>query len=291
MRPEVLVLGASGLLGFPTFLEARRVFGDRVAGTFRSRPPALDGLPHLHSLDLGNRAAVEALLRELRPRLVIGCAGVVKSVCNDAYEAITINAAAPHLVARVLGEWNGRLVQVSTDCVFSGRRGPYAEGDPPDGDDLYGRSKILGEVVDPPHLSARTSFIGFEPHDRRGLLGWFLGERGTVRGFRRALWSGLTADRLAVILVELARRREVTGILHVAGEAVSKDHLLRLLAEIFAKDDVIVEAVDEPRIDRRLDASRLQELGIAIPPLRAMLEELRHWGDSQPWIRLPGSDS
>lgn len=289
MTIRTLILGASGLLGFPTFLEARRRHGDEAAGTYRTLPPALREGGGLHPIDLEDATATEALLMELRPEVVINCAGIVKSVCDDALEAVRVNAALPHLLAKILARWQGRLVQVSTDCVFSGRRGDYAEDDLPDPEDLYGRSKLLGEVVEPPHLTVRTSFIGFEPRTRRGLLDWFLAQEGTVRGFRKAIWSGLTADRLAVVLNDLAERREVTGLLHGAGESIDKDTLLRQLARVFGKENVEIEAVDEPVIDRSLDGRRLARLGIEVPTMEEMLTGLRRWGEEHGFPRHPSA--
>ena len=195
MKARILVLGASGLLGFPTFLEGRRRHGGKAQGTYRTLPGVLEGFEGLHPLDLRDFAAVRRLLEELRPEVVINCAGIVKAVCSDALEAITVNSALPHFLAGVLEKQGGRLLQVSTDCVFSGCRGKYSETDLPDPEDLYGRSKLLGEVVTAPHLTVRTSFIGFEPRTQRGLLAWFLAQEGSIRGFRKAIWSGLTADR------------------------------------------------------------------------------------------------
>ncbi len=277
MTTRILVLGASGLLGYPTFLEARRRHSESVRGTYRTLPSALEGMDGLHRLDLRDFSATKSLLEELRPETVINCAGIVKSVCHDPLEAITVNAALPHFLAETLGEHEGRLLQVSTDCVFSGRRGKYRETDLADPEDLYGRSKLLGEVVTDPHLTVRTSFIGFEPRTERGLLAWFLAQKGSVGGFRRAIWSGLTADRLAIVLNDLALRRDVTGLLHGSGEAVDKDTLLRWIAEIFEKRDVTIEAMDEPRIDRSLDGSKLREAGVIVPPVREMLVGLRRW--------------
>lgn len=280
MASRVLVLGASGLLGFPTFLEARSRYGDAAQGTYRTLPEALEGVAGLHRMDLRDSAGVRRLLEELRPATVINCAGIVKSVCTDALEAIDVNAALPHRLAQGIEGWRGRLVQVSTDCVFSGRRGRYRESDAADPEDLYGRSKLLGEVLEEPHLTVRTSFIGFEPRTCRGLLQWFLAQRGSVRGFRNAIWSGLTADRLAVVLNDLAARPEVTGLLHGAGEALDKDTLLHLMAEVFEKTDVTIEGVDEPRIDRSLDGTRLRRLGVDVPPIREMLRGLRRWREA-----------
>lgn len=280
---RVLVLGAAGLLGYPTWLEARERWGETVQGSIRRPHPALEA-GDLHTLDLRSAEDVTALLRKLRPRCVLNCAGMVKARAGESYDTILLNAALPHLLAETLASWGGRLVQVSTDCVFSGNRGDYRENDPPDAEDLYGRSKLLGEVTEAPHLTVRTSFVGFELASRRGLLAWFLSQAGPVRGFRRALWSGLTADRLAAILVELAGRRKVTGLLHVAGETVDKDHLLRIFQEVFDHRAVSIEAVDEPRLDRSLASERLRELGISVPPLETMLRDLAAWRERHPHV-------
>jgi len=158
--------------------------------------------------------------------------------------------------------------------VFSGRRGRYCEADVPDPVDLYGRTKLAGEVADAPHLTVRTSFIGLEAPPAQGLLGWFLAQQGAVAGFRRARWSGLTADALAPVLLDLAARREVVGLLHVAGDTVDKATLLQWAAELFEKANVRIEPVDEPVCDRSLTSERLRGLGVRVPPIRQMLETL-----------------
>ena len=167
---------------------------------------------------------------------------------------------------------------MSTDCVFSGRRGGYSEGDLPDPVDLYGRTKLAGEVMESPHLTIRTSFIGLESAEPNGLLSWFLAQQGALRGFRQAIWSGLTADALAEILASLANRRDVTGLLHITGEVIDKFHLLHLAAEVFEKTDVHIEPVDEPVCDRSLVSHRLSSLGIQVSSLRTMLVDLRRNG-------------
>ncbi len=276
-----MILGASGLLG-RAVLEAALAAGKHEVHAVARRPLAggagseNGGAPTLHTLDLREDAAFAALLARLRPALVLNCAGIVKALCDDALEAILVNAAAPHRLARALAPWGGRLVQVSTDCVFSGRRGGYREEDEPDPQDLYGRSKLLGEVTEPPHLTVRSSFIGFEVGSCRGLLDWFLGQQGRVRGFRQAIWSGLSAPALARVLLELAERPEVRGLLHAASDAIDKHSLLHLIAHEFGKTDVRLEAVDSPSIDRSLDASRLRGLGIEVPTVAAMVAELAH---------------
>jgi dTDP-4-dehydrorhamnose reductase len=239
-----------------------------------NRPPDLPGAI-LHRLDLRDVAETHCWLSRVKPDLVINCAGIVKSICDDGYQAALLNTLLPHLIADALGPWGGRLVHVSTDCVFSGRRGQYSECDLADPVDLYGHTKLAGEVTASPHLTVRTSFIGLEPQHPKGLLSWFLMQKGTVRGFRKAIWSGLTSDALAEVLVALMDRRDAAGLLHVAGERIDKFRLLSLVAEIFEKSDVHLEPVDEPCCDRSLLHERLTALGIRVPSIRAMLQTLR----------------
>jgi dTDP-4-dehydrorhamnose reductase len=275
LSSRLLVLGASGLLGRSVALvAAKRRDIDLHLVVGQGQAPSVSRAT-THRLDLRDTDATSAFLNKFRPDYVINCAGIVKSICKDGYQAALINTVLPHLVAGSIHSWNGRLVHVSTDCVFSGERGRYSESDLPDPVDLYGRTKLAGEVIAPPNLTVRTSFIGLESTDTKGLLAWFLMQKGTVRGFRKAIWSGLTTDALAESLVALSDRRDVTGLLHLAGQPIDKFRLLALAAEVFEKDDVRLEPVDEPCCDRSLVSQRLESLGVRVPPIREMLETLR----------------
>lgn len=271
---RILVLGASGMLGSCV----SRVAGERGdldlhLSVGRSRPPSVPGAK-THRLDLRKPEATRTFLNELRPDCVINCAGIVKSICENGEEAASINTLLPHLIAAAISTWHGRLLHISTDCVFSGNRGRYSESDIPDPVDLYGRTKLAGEVTTPPHLTVRTSFIGMEGGPPKGLLGWFLAQHGTVTGYRNAIWSGLTADALAPIVVDLALRSDVTGLVHVCGEAIDKYSLLCRLADVFDKRDIDIRGVDEPRCDRSMVSGRLASLGIVVPSMSEMLTPL-----------------
>lgn len=276
MNDVILVVGAGGLAGHEVFWEARRRHGDRVHGTYRT--PRLDPkrTPNLHSLDLLDFRAVQDFILTLKPRYVINCAGIVKRICHDPYEAITVNSAFPHFLKKLLSGWGGRLLQLSTDGVFSGKKGNYSEVDPPDPQDLYGRTKLMGEVCDPPHLTIRTSFIGYELGTERGFLSWFLAQKGTVQGYRRVIWSGLTHRFLAQMVNDLLFREDMTGLLHVSGESISKHDLLLLAAEAFDKRDVEIKPVDTPAANYSLNGSKLRRYGFSVPSIREMLLELRN---------------
>jgi len=187
-----------------------------------------------------------------------------------------VNALAPHILADLCEHWGGRLIQISTDCVFSGRVGLYTEEDIPDPVNLYDRSKLLGEVTHAPHLTVRTSLIGFERfHNQRfSLLDWFMHQSGEIKGYTRAIWSGLTTLELSRKLLLLARRPEVTGLLHLCGEKINKYELLVLVRDIFNKNGIVIHPDEDYVCDRSLLSSRLPELDISVPGLRQMLVEL-----------------
>jgi dTDP-4-dehydrorhamnose reductase len=213
-----------------------------------------------------------------RPDVVINAVGIVKQRDDaaNAVQTIAINALLPHKLAARCADAGARLIHVSTDCVFSGSRGNYGEKDFPDARDLYGRSKLLGEVDRPNCLTIRTSMVGREIGSHRGLIEWFLAHRGeTVPGFTRARFSGLSTAELArVIRAVIATHSELRGVWHVAGEQISKFELLSIVNETFGLGTTIV--ADESFVcDRTLDAARfLNATGYRPPTWAAMVAEM-----------------
>ena len=223
---------------------------------------------------------LETILQRVGPDLVVNCIGAVKQVAaaQDPVAAITVNSLFPHQVALACAGAGARLLHISTDCVFSGASGGYSEAAVPDATDLYGRSKLLGEVVYEPHLTLRTSIVGRELAGAHGLVEWFLGERGgTVRGFRSAYFSGLTTLELARIIELVATdHRDLVGLFHVASARIDKDTLLRMVGEAFGTGTRIVPD-DSVLIDRSLDGELFRRAtGIAVPEWRRMIEDMAH---------------
>ena len=170
--------------------------------------------------------------------MVVNCIGIVKQLAaaKDPIPSITVNALFPHRLAQLRRAAGARLIHLSTDCVFSGtKRTPYTEVDNPDPVDLYGRTKLLGEVAGPDCLTPRTSIIGRELRNRTGLIEWFLGSRGgSVRGFAGVLYTGLTTTVLARLIGDLLEQHpQLEGVYQVAAESISKYDLLRLVDEAF----------------------------------------------------------
>ncbi|MDO9442791.1 MAG: SDR family oxidoreductase [Beijerinckiaceae bacterium] len=216
----VLVLGANGMLGSAVlrYFAARNV--NRVVGSVRS-PSGVRMLPVdvqsriVTGIDVENFDSLTQLFATTKPDVVINCIGLVKQLeqVNDPLVAIPINALLPHRLARLSALANARLVHISTDCVFAGTKGAYTESDASDAKDLYGRSKFLGEVDYPNAITLRTSIIGHELNSANGLIGWFLAQQGSVKGFSKAVFSGFPTVEMAEIIHDVViPRADMRGL-------------------------------------------------------------------------------
>ena len=283
---KVLVLGAAGMLGNAVF----RVFSDaedceawgtvrdgRAAAHFAAevRPRLLAGV------DVLDQDALVRLLDRVRPAVVINCVGLVKQLAeaDDPLAALPVNALLPHRLAHLCALTGARLIHVSTDCVFSGRKGGYRESDEADAADLYGRSKLLGEVDYPHAVTLRTSIIGRELASAHGLIGWFLAQQGSVRGFTRAIFSGLPTAELARVMERFVLPRpDLRGVYHVVADPISKHDLLQLVNREYGRG-LEIRADDQLRIDRSLDGTRFREAtGYVAPPWPRLVAEMRAFG-------------
>lgn len=278
---RILIIGGDGMLGH----QLLKGLGPRhdVTVTVRLALGAYVAFPLFTpantraGIDVREPERVRDVLHELRPDAVVNAAGVIKQrgEASEAVPAIEINALFPHRLAGMCAEIGAYLVHFGTDCVFSGRKGAYVEGDVPDPVDLYGRTKLLGELSGPGCMTLRTSMIGPELSRKHGLLEWFLSQKGTVSGYRRAVFSGLTTPEQARIVERvLEKSPKVSGTYHVSAEPISKYELLRMVAREFHLQTRI-EPDDAVSIDRSLDSSRFREaFGYKPPSWQEMLAEL-----------------
>ncbi len=280
---KIVILGAGGMLGH-RLLQALPEHGHEVVGTIRGVAEESAGLkgpagPRLiGGISAEPEGLVERVLDSERPDVVVNCIGVVKQLAtaNDPLVAIPVNTLFPHRLARACAQRGARIIHFSTDCVFSGSAGPYSEASPPDPQDLYGRSKLLGEINAPNALTLRTSIIGHEIGDGAGLVSWILRNRGNrVSGFARALYTGITTDFMAQVLIRLiADFPELCGVWHLSAGPISKYDLICLINEIYDLDLTINR--DEAYVcDRRLDSGMFRRrTGVMPPSWRKMLEEM-----------------
>ncbi len=283
---KVLVLGVTGMLGNAVFRLFSQSPGFETHGTARSAAGLRYFDETLHhrihvGVDVEQQDHLVQLLSQVRPNVVINCIGLVKQLAeaNDPLAALPINALLPHRLARLATLAGARLVHVSTDCVFTGRQGLYKESDEPDALDLYGRSKLLGEVHEPNAVTLRTSIIGHELSSAHSLVGWFLVQEGCVRGFTRAVFSGLPTVELAkVIRDHVLPRPDLRGLWHVSSEPIAKYDLLQLVKAAYGKS---VEIMPDDRlvIDRSLDSSRFRgETGWTPAPWADLVDAMRRFG-------------
>ncbi len=276
-------MGATGMLGhmvcrvLGSTFEAHGICRD-IQGVPEAQRTCFEACTLHSGLEALEVDSIRTHLDRVQPDVVINCIGAVKQLADgqEALPAIRINAMLPHVLAEECDARGAKLIQVSTDCVFSGKKGSYTEEDLPDPEDVYGRSKLLGEVSREPHLTIRTSIIGPQLRGETGLFEWFRAQGGgEVRGFGRAIFSGLTTDALAQVLRHiLSDYPELTGLFHVSSEPISKFDLLGLINRRFQLGFTI-QRDDSLVCDRSLDSSRFRGVtGIQIPDQQSMVENI-----------------
>ena len=278
---RILILGGDGMLGHRLLSHMQSRHDVRVTLRLDLGEYARFGLFGEHnafpSVDVRSTERLLEVFAAFRPETIVNAVGIVKqrNEAREAIPSIEINALLPHRLAVLAQAAGARLVHLSTDCVFSGRDGHYTESSPADADDLYGKSKFLGEVNDPGCITLRTSIIGPELSRKTGLLEWFLAQKGTIRGFKRAIYTGFTTGEMSrIIEMLLVRFPGAGGVYHVSSDPISKFDLLTLVRDRLGCAIEILP--DETFVcDRSLDSSRFRkEFRYSPPAWPAMIDEL-----------------
>jgi len=262
---RVLVIGATGMLGNAIFRFLSINSGWSIYGTTRSEAAKKlfnDSLgSHLLSgIDVEQQDSLINAFNRARPDIVINCVGLIKQLVDSEQplQAIPINALLPLRLANICALTNSRLIHMSTDCVFSGDKGGYHESDLPDARDLYGRSKLLGEVDYPHAVTLRTSIIGHELQSSNGLVEWFLSQQGRCSGYTKAIFSGFPTVVLAQIIRDyVIPNDELSGLYHVASDPISKFDLIKLIGVEYEKS-IDVQPDERVVINRSLNADRFR---------------------------------
>ena len=252
MKSKVVVLGSQGMAGHVMYINLKQTGNYDVLGVARSDGRFVD-----KRMNVADFSALEAYLKQVKPDYVVNCIGVlVSQSASDIATAVLMNSYLPHFLSKLGDTCGFRLLHISTDCVFSGKTGGYTEASFRDGDDIYARSKALGEVINERDLTIRTSIIGPElKSDGTGLFDFFLKQNGMIQGYTQAMWSGITTMVLSRA-VEQAIKHDVTGLIHLTnGEAISKYDLLRLFRQ-FTHHPVEIEAVAGKCVDKSLVDTR-----------------------------------
>lgn len=262
MNTQLLILGASGMLGntllrYFAAIESFQVFAS-IRGLDSLRDIVdIQNYEQITGIDAENADHLLRVFEIAQPDVVVNCVGVVKQLAasDDPLISISLNSLLPHRLAHLCATFGSRLIHISTDCVFSGSKGAYVESDQPDASDVYGRTKLMGEVDYPHAITLRTSLIGHEINGNRSLLNWFLSQEGSVKGYTKAIFSGLPTVEIARVIESFVfPHADLHGLYHVSADPISKHDLLALTKKVYKKEIEIIPD-DSIIIDRSLDSS------------------------------------
>ncbi len=279
---KILVLGGDGMLGHQLL---KRLSGDhQVRVTLHQdasqyRDYGLFGHDNAYyGIDVRTFERLVEVLADFQPDVVINAVGVIKqrSSSKESIPSLELNALLPHKLSLLCKAVSARLVQISTDCVFSGEKGSYTEADVSDATDLYGKSKYLGELTDPHCVTLRTSIIGLELARKKSLIEWFLAQKGEIKGFHKAIYTGLTTIEMAhIIEFVLQQCPGLHGVWHVASRPISKYELLKMLADKLERKDITLQSDVDFVCDRSLIGDAfVKQTGYKIPEWADMINEL-----------------
>lgn len=279
---RLVILGGTGMLGHTLWERLSRRFLDTYTIIRKGRGDYGDDRPFgsdrvIDHIDVMDFPILEGALRVIKPDFILNCIGITKrrEEPKNPIPSITLNAVLPHQLAKVAADFNAKLIHFSTDCVFDGRTGHYSDDAPTNATDLYGRTKALGEVTGDNVLTLRSSFIGKELHKGTELLEWFLSQKNAVRGFKNAVYTGLTTLELCRVVEKLLLNYpDASGLYNVSSEPINKFDLLRLIGEKMHRGVEIIP--DESfHCNRSLDSTRFRkEFSYTPPSWTKMVEEL-----------------
>ena len=276
---KLLILGGNGMVGhvllnnLKNFHEVKATLKDK-----KENYKNLNNGDYFDNVNLLNFLSIKEIINKFNPEIIINAAGVTKQRINEykPSQVEIINSIFPHKLARFCNNMNIRLIHLSTDCVFSGKKGFYNIHDKPDAEDLYGKSKIDGEIKYPNTLTLRKSTIGFELDNKKGLLEWLIKQSGEINGFTNAIYSGVTSLELSrIILFIIENKKNLEGIYHVSSKPIDKYTLLKKLKDKFKLDTVSIKPYKDFICDRSLDGNDfIKKTGYQIPDWDEMIDSL-----------------
>lgn len=269
-----MILGSGGMLGHMVYHYLKTLNKHTIIDA--SFPNKLNDQSKL--LDVTDAVDLKNFIELEKADVVVNCIGIlIKGSQNDTSNAIYLNSYFPHQLAKILRQTKGRLIHVSTDCVFTGGKGSYTETDFKDARDTYGLSKALGEVENDTDVTLRTSIIGPELKEKgEGLFHWFMQQTGTIKGYTKTFWGGVTTLELAKV-VDQVIEQNTTGLIHITNrEPISKYDLIQLFKKTFNKNDVVVEPIEGKDSDRSLDSIR-NDLKYQVSSYEKMVGDMKNF--------------
>ena len=278
---RILILGGNGMLGHQLFKHLAEDHEIKV--TLRQDLSEYEKFNLFHpdnsfsGINVRSADQIIEVLGEFQPQAIVNAVGIIKqrSSARESIPSLELNSLFPHRLAILCKTINARMIHLSTDCVFSGKKGNYREDDPSDALDLYGKSKYLGEVNEQHCITLRTSMIGRELSRKKSLLEWFLAHKGSIKGFKKAIFSGFTTQELSrIIEMILTQHPYASGIYHVSSDPISKFDLLSLIKRGL---NLPVKIIPDKSFvcDRSLDSNKFrQEFSFNPPTWEEMIKEL-----------------
>lgn len=273
---KILILGSRGMAGHVVvrFLKNK---GKYIIGQV-SRVESED--PYSYNVDVTDINELEKVIDKFSPDIIINCLGILNKEAEDNPEkAILINSFIPHYLAKKIAFWGGRLIHISTDCVFSGQKGNYLESDLKDGIGFYAQSKALGEVDYGNNLTIRTSIVGPElKQNGIGLLHWFLTNKETeIKGYANAFWGGVSTFQLAIAIQQAIDNSQIKGLVHLTnGERISKYDLIKIFNAVFHKK-ILIHKDLKYNIDKSLSTGKQTNALGAVPGYEVMVSDMKNW--------------
>ena len=270
---KFLILGCNGMAGhmISTYLSEQ---GHEVSGFDRRESSMIKSIAG----DAMNADFVRELVGKNKYDAVINCIGLLNQFAeNNKAGATYLNSYFPHYLAELTDGTDTQVIHMSTDCVFSGKRGQYTEDDLRDGASFYDRSKALGELEDDKNITLRNSIVGPDINPKGiGLLNWFMQQKGEVTGYTGAMWTGQTTLQLAKTM-EVAAKEKAHGLYNtVPDTSISKCDLLGLFNKYIRKEKVTIIPVNNMVVDKSLKRTRW-EFSYKIPDYEQMVSELADW--------------
>lgn len=274
MKKKILILGSTGMAGHMIYFHLQNLNKYNVINASYRKKLTKDSL----IVDIKDSLKLKELIETVSPDYIINCIGILIKGAADIENAIYINAYFPHLLKKMADCIQAKLIHISTDCVFSGKTGKYNENSFRDADDVYGRSKALGEIVDQKHLTIRTSIIGPElKTNGEGLFHWFMNQNFEVTGYTNAIWGGVTTLELAKAITFILESDTVSGIIHLTnGTEISKFELLSLFKSIWKVKSIYINKGEGIKnVNKSLVKS--EKFSFEVSSYQQMLQDLYEW--------------
>jgi len=272
-KMKYIVLGATGMAGHTICLYLQEQ-GHAVTAFSTSAFPFCDNI----NGDAMDKQFITSMLRDGDYDVVINCIGILNQACDrEPSRAVNLNSYLPHLIADTLRDTRTKLIHMSTDCVFSGKSGTYSESSFRDGETFYDRTKALGEIEDAKNLTFRNSIIGPDmKEDGIGLFNWFMKQSGTVNGYTKAIWTGVTTLALAKAM-ERAAAENLTGIYNlVNNESISKFDLLGLFNNYMRDGELSIKPSEAVNLNKSLVNNRT-DFSFEVLNYERMVIEMKEW--------------